>query len=96
MTECQCPVPSSGRAVCVCRECHGAPWQVHVFSSASAFDKHIRRSRHLDPRVLVNRKTGEPVLVLKTDRKYPYWGRPDRGDEDAPSRQRRRLQGGFQ
>jgi hypothetical protein len=91
---CQCPVSTQSRKVCVCRSCHDAPWSVHVFSSVSAFDLHRSGGRCKDPRTVVNKKTGAPLLELKTNRPYPYWGKPGR-DEDAVARMRGSTQGGL-
>jgi len=72
---CQCPVPSTGTRVCVCRACHGAPWGIHVFTSVTAFDAHQRRRRgQRGPRAC--RDPAECGLELKERAGYLAWGEP--------------------
>jgi hypothetical protein len=64
-----------------------APSQAHCtvchehFSSVSAADLHLRphddgeRVEHLDPAVIVKRRTGEPLLKLDQDRFGAIWRR---------------------
>lgn len=82
--KCQCPVPTrKSDLVCVCRDCHDSPWEVHFFSCVRAFDKHRNRPKGYRGKA----RCWDPAskgLVLKSDRPYLYWGTERDTNPDRP------------